>query len=256
MTDDPKDSYLKDYLGGKNGEGVYQTIINLIPPHVLYVEGFTGTGAIYRNKLAAEKTILLDKHQECLSYFTESDSLLLLNVCTLDWLENIILEFGPTVVIYLDPPYHPDTRKSDHVYVHEFTVEDHERLLRIINQPGIRCYIVLSGYRNDCTTGKPIELYESQLDKLGWWSMDFQATTRGGVSTETLWCNYTPSDLLHDYQYFGDDKRKRQDADRAVKSMVGKVRNFNRAQQLSVYAELTEILAEGSVELPTLQINR
>lgn len=36
---------MDNYLGGKNGSGVYQAIINLLPPHDTYIEGFLGTGA-------------------------------------------------------------------------------------------------------------------------------------------------------------------------------------------------------------------
>jgi DNA adenine methylase len=32
------------YPGGKSGAGVYQTIINLMPPHTVYIEPFLGGG--------------------------------------------------------------------------------------------------------------------------------------------------------------------------------------------------------------------
>jgi hypothetical protein len=41
------------YAGGKNGAGVYQTIINLMPPHDVYIEPFLGGGAIMRQKRPA-----------------------------------------------------------------------------------------------------------------------------------------------------------------------------------------------------------
>lgn len=34
------------YFGGKAQDGVYQTIINQIPPHQIYIEPFLGGGAI------------------------------------------------------------------------------------------------------------------------------------------------------------------------------------------------------------------
>lgn len=34
------------YFGGKAGSGTYQTIINQIPPHRVYIEPFVGGGAI------------------------------------------------------------------------------------------------------------------------------------------------------------------------------------------------------------------
>jgi site-specific DNA-adenine methylase len=42
------------YIGGKSQAGVYQRIINLIPPHRVYVEPFLGGGAILRLKSPAE----------------------------------------------------------------------------------------------------------------------------------------------------------------------------------------------------------
>ena len=34
------------YPGGKSGSGVYQQLINLMPPHKIYIEAFLGGGAI------------------------------------------------------------------------------------------------------------------------------------------------------------------------------------------------------------------
>jgi DNA adenine methylase len=48
------------YPGGKNGAGVYQTIINLMPPHDVYIEPFLGGGAIMRQKRPALLNIGLD----------------------------------------------------------------------------------------------------------------------------------------------------------------------------------------------------
>ncbi len=48
------------YPGGKSGAGVYQTIINLMPPHRVYIEPFLGGGAIMRLKRPAAANIGLD----------------------------------------------------------------------------------------------------------------------------------------------------------------------------------------------------
>ena len=52
------------YHGGKNGSGVYQTIINLIPPHDTYIEPFLGAGAIMRMKRPAARNIGIDRDPE------------------------------------------------------------------------------------------------------------------------------------------------------------------------------------------------
>lgn len=48
------------YPGGKAGAGVYQRIINLMPPHEVYVEPFLGGGAVMRLKRPARLNIGVD----------------------------------------------------------------------------------------------------------------------------------------------------------------------------------------------------
>ena len=52
------------YPGGKAGAGVYQTLINLMPPHDVYVEPFLGAGAILRMKRPAALNIGIDLDPE------------------------------------------------------------------------------------------------------------------------------------------------------------------------------------------------
>jgi hypothetical protein len=49
------------YPGGKNGAGVYQTLINRMPPHTTYIEPFLGSGAIMRLKRPAHVNIGIDR---------------------------------------------------------------------------------------------------------------------------------------------------------------------------------------------------
>ena len=48
------------YPGGKGISGVYQRLINEIPPHRVYIEPYLGGGALMRYKLPAEINIGLD----------------------------------------------------------------------------------------------------------------------------------------------------------------------------------------------------
>lgn len=85
------------------------------------------------------------------------------------------------VFIYADPPYLPDTRKS-HLYKHEMSYTEHEKLLGALkNHNGP---VMISGYDN--------ELYNSVLSK---WRKAYKSTTAecGIKRTEVLWMNYEDS---------------------------------------------------------------
>ncbi len=82
------------------------------------------------------------------------------------------------VFIYADPPYLPDIRKT-HLYKHEMSYADHEKLLEALkNHPGP---VMISGYDND--------LYDTMLS--GWRKAYKDTTAECGIKrTEVLWMNY------------------------------------------------------------------
>lgn len=89
--------------------------------------------------------------------------------------------------LYLDPPYHPDTRITPEVYAHEMTREDHERMIWALVKFNVKAKIMLSGYR--------CPLYDEWLTvERGWHRHDY--TTNNQVSSkrtpviESVWCNY------------------------------------------------------------------
>ncbi|HDH11789.1 MAG TPA: hypothetical protein ENG83_06285, partial [Nitrospirae bacterium] len=45
------------YPGGKGQYGIYQKIINLMPPHEVYIETHLGGGGVMRNKHPAMRNI-------------------------------------------------------------------------------------------------------------------------------------------------------------------------------------------------------
>ena len=102
----------------------------------------------------------------------------------LDALECIEQYDRPGTVFYLDPPYHPDTRKTGG-YQHEYTHEDHVALLEALN--GIRGKAVLSGYH--CA------LYDKELGtNRGWRFVEHTVSCRSSnqnidnrIRTEVLW---------------------------------------------------------------------
>ncbi len=59
--------------------------------------------------------------------------------------ERVIASYdSPDTCFYLDPPYHPDTRRKGRCYQYEMTEADHERLLFCILQ--VQGMVILSGY--------------------------------------------------------------------------------------------------------------
>lgn len=190
-------SAVQSYLGAKNGSGVYQAIINLMPPHDTYIEAFRGTGAVLRRKPPASRNITIDKDSSIIdryNYGVPEEFICGDAVATIAEFDYAGL--GRTL-IYCDPPYLHTTRTSKARYKYEMSDNDHKQLLQILKT--LSCYVILSGYRND--------IYDSELKS--WWQIDFQSMTRGGVRTETVWCNFEPGQV-HYHTYAGKDFTDRQ----------------------------------------------
>ncbi len=219
------------YLGAKSGSGVYQAIINLMPPHKTYVEAFLGSGAIMKAKAPAEFNIGLDKNRAAIMAFSSDNPALtyqLAEMDALEWLEQTDLD--ENTLVYCDPPYVHSTRTSNQRYDHELSDDDHERLL--ITLKSLQCMIILSGYRNP--------LYEEQLGT--WFSHDFQAMTRGGVRTETVWCNFEPSQV-HYHTYAGKNFTDRQRIKRKAERWASRYQKLPPGERQAI---LTAILSAGT----------
>src|SRR6266581_4409135 len=57
----------RGFPGGKNGAGVFQKIINAMPPHACFIEAFAGSGAVLRRKRPAASTIAIDRDARALA---------------------------------------------------------------------------------------------------------------------------------------------------------------------------------------------
>lgn len=176
-------------FGSKNGAGVYQAIINLIPPHDTYIEPFLGSGAVMRRKAPAAESIGIDLNLSSITNFKCDYPVDLKATDAIRYLETLT-PHGKTV-IYCDPPYVHSTRTSSHRYDYELSDLDHRRLLDALKQ--LHCHILISGYRS--------ELYDEYLPD--WHTIDFRAMTRGGVRTETVWMNFEPGEIH--YHIFAAD---------------------------------------------------
>ena len=221
---------MESYLGSKNGSGVYQAIINLIPPHDTYIEAFLGTGAILRKKAPAFRSIGIEIDQTVIDRYDYVEAEIY-NACAFDFLGNFDYSTSGETLIYCDPPYMHDTRTSNARYEHELTDDEHIKLLELLLD--LPCKVMLSGYRN--------KVYEQILNT--WWRRDFQAMTRGGVSTESIWCNFEPSQI-HYHTYAGKNYTDRQRIKRKVASWAKKFEKLPVGERQAIMAALLEVGTE------------
>lgn len=222
------------YPGGKGGDGVYQTIINQIPPHDIYIEPFLGGGAIMRHKARAPKlNIGVDADEHALEMFQGAvPAVFLTHGDGIRYLANCEYCQWPTTFVYCDPPYLMQTRSSHRsIYSVEMGgVDDHIRLLEVLKS--LPCMVALSGYPND--------LYDQHLS--GWRTIFFPAMTRGGKQhLEQLWMNYPEPVELHDYRYLGDDYRERERIKRKKLRWKNRLEKMPAQERYALLATIKEI---------------
>lgn len=244
------------YPGGKNA--CYQRIINLIPPHRVYIETHLGSGAIMANKRPAELNIGIELNRDVLA---ETAARIAPSARIVELTPGVSLQetiqaglatdgdghrwlfvhgdarqfltfnrFGSGTFIYLDPPYVLKTRSTGReIYEYEYTDDDHRRLLTVLLS--LRCRVMISGYWS--------ELYEDML--ANWHTYTYDAITRGGsVATEWLWMNYPRPQALHDYRYLGDDYRERERIKRKRQRWVNRLRSMDQLERQTILWAIEE----------------
>lgn len=222
---------LPTYPGGKNGQGVYQSIIALMPPHQRYAEPFLGHGAVMRRKaFAAAGSVGIDADAGVVERWrsVQWPSLDVHQGDGIEWLATSALAWSPGDVIYCDPPYVLSTRTKKRIYRFELSDADHVNLLHAIKRLECRC--IISGY--DCA------LYRRELAH--WSCQEIQVMTRGGKRTERIWFNYDAErSPLHDAQYAGTNYRDRLRIKRKVKRWAVKFRALAGPEQQAILSALT-----------------
>jgi len=201
IADDDSAAGLTRYPGGKNGMGIWQRIINQMPPHLIYIEAFLGSGALLRRKRPAPAgnigidvdAGIIARHSAGLRRdctFVSADSL--------GWLR--AYRGDARTLIYCDPPYLGEARCRPGRAIYRSEMQgrqEHAELLRILtSSPAM---VMISGYSNP--------LYDTAL--YDWRRVEYQAMTRGGPKTEVLWMNFAEPRELHDYRFLGDDFHER-----------------------------------------------
>ena len=222
------------YPGGKAGAGVFQQIINQIPPHRVYIEPFLGGGAVLLHKRLAVASIGIDCDTAACAWWKNGN---IPPGCIVDKGDGIsfleVYDFKGDEFIYCDPPYLFETRSSrGKIYPHEFgDIGQHEKLLTLLLS--LPCLVAISGYWSS--------LYVNML--AGWRSIHYQTRTRGGATkTEYLWMNYPEPLELHDYRYLGSNFRQRERLKRIKTRWLARL---DRMDALERYALLSSIAEYG-----------
>lgn len=199
------------YPGGKGT--CFQQIINLMPPHKIYIEAFAGGAAVFRNKRPAELNILIELDYDQYMHLCntlEAPIVKVYNIDALDYLRGY--EPDEDTLIYVDPPYLPAARKSGKLYRHELTKDNHIELIKQLRSMW-PCKIIVSGYWSD--------LYFDMLHD--WNFYEFDAMTRGGPAIEYLWFNYPWPKQLHTYDHLGSTFRERERITRRQKRWINRL---------------------------------
>lgn len=236
--------------GGKDGAGVYQRLINQIPPHEVFVSAFLGDCAIMRRKLPATVSIGIDRSRDNVERWARESArgglpgLRLYHACGIAWLRH-------TFELDLVRPLDQEAGDRHSAEAAEsgggrsiFSAagnggEDLRRWFAYLDPP----YLLDSRrsrrqlYEHELTDEQHVELlhvavrlpcpvmishYPHPLyarSLAGWRTFRFQAQTRGGrPATEQVWCNYPEPAELHDARYVGGDKRERERVRRRVRN--------------------------------------
>jgi len=244
------------YPGGKAGAGVWQTLVNELPPHREYIAAFAGLDAIARHKRPAERTVLIDLNERTLRRLWELvdfEGVELVHADALAWLRHRFnldrlqpppasprdpaapagSQPGDDVVVYLDPPYPHSTRSKQKIYTFEMEDDAHTRLLQIATQ--LPCLVVASSYWNaayDCAFSR-------------WRCITYQAQTRGGPRTECVWLNFPPADHLHDSRHVGDDKRERERIRRRARNLVAGLKRASPRERQAMIDAVSNLNQKG-----------
>lgn len=219
------------YPGGKGK--CYQHVINLMPPHRVYIETHLGGGAVLLHKRASQRTIAIELDSKVIEAWrsqAQQMGIELVQGKAEDFLR--AYPFEGDELLYVDPPYHPDTRRRRRVYTHDYAPADHEQLLALLSK--LPCKVMLSGYANS--------LYERMLPK--WHRHDFLAKTHHGCRTESLWLNFEAPDVLHDPRYLGGNFREREVAKRRLSRLQDRLQRMDPKERAAIARWLYESYPE------------
>ena len=209
------------YPGGK--AKTFHHVVNLMPPHRVYIEPFLGLGSVMKAKRRSEIEFGIDLDYRALELSNLINTgIHLVQGDGIGFLEKY--PFEGDEVVYCDPPYYPEVRKRSRVYRFDFDHFEHVRFLELVS--GLNARIIISGYEH--------KIYNQYLKS--WNVRTFKAKAHDGIREERLWFNFTLPTKLHDYRYLGSNFRERQAIQRRISRIKNRLSNLT-AQERSFLQE-------------------
>lgn len=271
------------YPGGKNGAGVYQTIINRMPPHPVYIEPFLGGGAILRLKQPAALNIGIDLDSAVIARMSEWVRVRSRNGENNDAAVRMIIgrnadDEAKSSLLNIaendDACRRPTSEKT--VTDRQFRFHRGDGISFLTFYPFTGSELVYCDppyvpetlksrcrYRHNLTSEQHAELldiclnlpckvmisgYWSKLysDLLARWnSIQFEVMTRRGLATEWLWFNFTPPVVLHDYRYVGLNYRERDNLRRKKLRWVNRLKRMPALEKQCLLEAIASIAGSG-----------
>jgi hypothetical protein len=163
--------------------------------------------------------------------------------CRGAWASGGLFGAGARVVVYLDPPYLPSTRRGGRLYRYELSEADHVVLLAIVR--ALPCPVLLHGY--------PSALYDAAL--VGWRRVCYKAMTRQGLRDEVLWLNFPPPQCLHDYRHAGRGKTGREAIRRRARNLRAGLLRASPLVRGALLQAVAEVSATQCDDFPALLVD-
>ena len=273
------------YPGGKSGSGVYQSIINLMPPHQRYFEPFLGGGAIMRRKRPALHNMGMDLNagavREMRRWSTPFVASLKRELRDRARAGDVTAagEYAGGGVFSAEivgsgvatrsavPEYHfsvqdafeffgsflrakaftaDDLVYCDPPYVHESRGRADLYEHELSDRDHVRLLRILQ--RLPCMvmiSGYRSALYARELRN--WNARTFRAVNRAGESvTEQIWFNFREPVVLHDFRFLGADFRERERIKRKTRRWVSRLQAMPLLERRGLMAAMREAWSTGS----------
>lgn len=266
------------YFGGKGAAGTYQTLVNEIPPHDVYVAPFLGFDSVLRRLKPARETIGCELDPQALSAWAryQRSGLRIYQTDGIAWLRHYFdldLVHGgrpsamPPAIAAVDRrggagralevarilPPDPEAAAGDAVRCGVSSL----RHFVFADPPYPHSTRSSDRYAHELTDERHAELlqvlratpamvmvcsYPNELYAellADWRTFTYLNSTRGGQVTEQAWCNYAAPAELHDSRYVGRNRRERERIRRRCRNWRRELQSLSAFERQAIMDEIT-----------------